>query len=489
MNKFWSDYLPPALVRDLRRSWRTRGYIVMLVLALLIAVWLQYSATQAETATGVAGWSLLLLSLGCVMIWGVVPNRAGAAVSADAKVKGTNFMMLTPLSSRNIVWATWFSAACQVLLLAAFGALLMCWRHATAPLEPLTNPLMDAVRGGGVLNPLALSTSLTHEQEWIIYGIVVGIGVMLCAVFMFLAQLSRFFRLAASAFAVLVLLSVVWNSFVTTAWLTDENYSPVADFLAGFTGASLWLRVVDAVLVLVLLLELARRSYAAPAENCSRVVRLLTLVVLASVPVVYYLLPGEAKLLEAQMDFCLVFGMVAALSDALLPTYSLVAHNKRAWPVVPTYLQTPGVGQAALFLVLFMVAYRAMMVWQGQISSGDDVMYEGPLPGVIEGAKVLYVLLLGLFLTDVLCSRTNVNRPIVYVVLLMVMSFIVTTVTVFMPWDTPAYVYAVLPFVSDRCLAADSITGLDETLQICCASITGGMILLLLVLLMLRGRR
>jgi hypothetical protein len=50
-------------------------------------------------------------------------------------------------------------------------------------------------------------------------------------------------------------------------------------------------------------------------------------------------------------------------------------------------------------------------------------------------------------------------------------------------------VYAVLPFVPDRCLSADSIAGLDETLQICCAAITGGMVLLLLVLLMLRGRR
>ena len=46
MNKYFSDLLPPALVRDLRRSLRTRGYLAMLTVFMLVAAWLQFDSIQ-----------------------------------------------------------------------------------------------------------------------------------------------------------------------------------------------------------------------------------------------------------------------------------------------------------------------------------------------------------------------------------------------------------------------------------------------------------
>ena len=53
MNRYLSDFLPPSLVLDIRRTLRSRVYVVTLLLVLLAAVWLQYAAIEAqENASG-----------------------------------------------------------------------------------------------------------------------------------------------------------------------------------------------------------------------------------------------------------------------------------------------------------------------------------------------------------------------------------------------------------------------------------------------------
>ena len=418
MNKYFSDYLPAAMVRDLRRSWRSRGYFVVLLLALLVAVWLL--VIKAENC---GAW---LVVDAIAVLWFVVPNRAGAAVSADAKVKGTNFMMLTPLGSRRIVWSIWFSALCQLLVLAAVGALLLLWRHAVMPPEDVTTLLVpDDWIPSSVL------------AEWILYGIIVAIGVVMCAACIFLAQLNRFFRVVAELIAVgyavlwllsnLPLLLLSQNALVEVLTLIDTWHYAIA-------GA-------EALLLVVTLLELARRSYASPAENCSRALRVMVLLGLVSVPAMYYLLPVGEEQVVMHLVYMMLYTVFVCMSDAMLPTYSLPAQAKRAWRGVPVWMQVPGLWQSGLFLVLMMTVYCCLeLLWVPRWFPELDDSTHVVLRQATHIASLTYYLLFGLLLADLICRPSNVNRPVVCVSMLLAQTFVLGMVMAIFMSSAPVVV-------------------------------------------------
>lgn len=521
MNRYLSDFLPPSLVLDIRRTLRSRVYVVTLLLVLLAAVWLQYAAIEAqENASGTFdSSSSLLVVLATIMMWFIIPNRAAGAVSADAKVKGTNFMMLTPLSSRRIIWGTWFSSVFQLLLVAALGALVMWWRH-SAMVEPAA--------GGGesfvsrlvmTFMPAADDRALQMSREWTMYGLLVGTGVVMCAVFLFLAQLSRFFRVMAG----LAALAFIWGGFspyfITTEWFTQPGYDPIGYFLDQFSGCSLYVWAADAAVLVWVLLELARRAYASPAENCSRGVRLIALLPIISVPLLYLLLPGEVELLRAQCEFAMYFAVFACMSDALLPTYSLPAHAKRSWVVLPRCLQVPGVGQAALYVVLVLALCQGLHLWLQTMNGEVDCGYfritvenlrQGEYGGLLYMIEIIkwltlsYTLLFTLLLTDLFCKRTNVNRPVVFGVILMALMIFGTMLVAFIsihdnaPIGWELCMSAVLPGVCcnvDGGLLGGMIPVDGEVFAVmwkrACVivPITACGMLLSLALLMLRGRK
>lgn len=503
MNRYLSDYLPAALVRDMRRSWRSRGYVAMLALALLAAVWVQYDAMLETQKTMQLGGGGILVLIGVLLMWFVIPNRAGAAVAADSGVKGTNFMMLTPLSSRRIVWGTWFSALVQLLLVAGVGALILWWRLETTPSAqplPAINPADSLGRSVGAV----MSPRLSEAQQWLGYGLMVGVGVLMIAVFLFLAQLSRIFRLVAAAVVLMNVLGWFIDNYVTIDMFIHPGYNPLADLLKGFTGYSLAVKLVDALLLIWALLELARRSYAAPAENCSRAVRLLALLPLAIVPVLVYLLPENSELVKEQLGFSLFFTGLVCLSDALLPTYALPAHSRRAWPVLPTYLQTPGVGQAAFYCVLMLVLNWGVALWQTYHSgmSPDNAYFaefcKSPETtiqtiGLLSGLNFLNqasLLLLALLLTDMMSRRTNPNRPVLCAVLALVVG------AVFAILGSPLVLDSMLVDASLRSCIVAVLPGtgggvfmrlLEDMLPVCCG-ISGAVVVVVLALLMWRGR-
>ncbi|MBR2127047.1 MAG: hypothetical protein IJ943_09985 [Akkermansia sp.] len=463
MNKYFSDFLPPALVRDLRRSLRTRGYLAMLTVFLLVAAWLQFDSIQEDPVIGETPYPLSLIGL--LVMWFIIPSRAGNSVAADAKAKGSNFMMLTPLTSREIVWGTWVSAVFQQLVVAGVGALIVWWRAGTLP-EPFARNL------------------------WGCYGVLVGGGAVMSAVFLFMSQLSRFMRMLLGVSVVLVSWQVVL-SLVEMAMVV-RDFDPMANFLSCFEGESLYVILADTVLVIVLLLEFARRSYAAPAENCSRSVRVLALLVPASVPLLYYYLSESVG--EGQLWFAACYSIMACMSDALLPTYSLVAHDKRAWPLVPAYLQVPGVGQAALFLlpVLGLLAWLFCRYTSVADKSLPDV-YQ-----VLLWVQMAYTLLITLLVTDLLCKRDSVNRPVVYALSAAPLSLLSVTVHFMVPASLRMYVSAALPFsypmlLEDYALSqyTRSVPNSEmfEVEPIWQVVISAVALVLTLLLLMWRGRR
>ena len=482
MNKYFSDYLPPALVRDFRRSLRSRGYVLMLLIAVLVAVWVQYDAIAQLPESKSMGGGTTLTMIGVFLFWCIIPHRAGRAVLADCRVKSANYMMLTPLSSRHIVWSTWFSAVVQLLIVGGIGALILWWRQVATPDMPLTEASLFSLTGSlfpGV--PFFSWQPVTFTQVWVIYALMLGVGALLCAVFMSLAQMSTFTRLIVICAMATVALS--WGMAQITTIL-DSGCSPADILLAGFSGISLWCRLADAALVLWVLLELARRSYASPAENCSWGLRLWALAPMVLVAALHYAAPEESELMTEQLEFSVAMGLVICLCDALLPTYSLPGHGRRTWPLLPSYLQTPGLGQAALFLVLVLAANWGVHVWQMQESSVPYLLNKGLSAEWMDGLhslRLLYALLCALLLTDLLCGSMNANRPTVFAVLLLGLDIVAGFVAPGATQDV--YLSSVIPCseVLLQIKTAEQLTVCSAVSAACC--------LLMLAGLIFRGRR
>lgn len=461
MNRYFSDWLPPALVRDWRRSLRSGGYIAMLVLALLGAVWCQYRYLSADGEGGSS--ATLQMTLIALLMLVIIPNRAADAVSGDARVKGTNFMMLTPLNSRQIVWGIWFSALLQLLLVAGVGGLLLWWRLSTEP--SLWDKTLEVVSGVHV------------PQVIMLYLLLVGVGMVMIAMFMFLAQMSRLFRWLVGLGLLFQVVGWGIESYVVSSYSLTGSTDPLTELMSGFCGTSLYLRLFDAALVVWSLLELARRSYAAPAENCSRGVRMLVLLFLLTVPVLYYLSPDLA---EGQLTFVGICVFVLCMSDALLPVYSLAAHDRRAWPLIPAYLQVPGIGQAALFLVLVMSLHA--VITSIYYPSGIEWWYE-----VMSCSSFSGLILMALLLTDLCSKRTNVNRPIICMAAVMLLAALNSVIYFVCSEPVLPYVAALLP----GCIVTRDMGGLNDPSHpgefFAVLSILSS--LLVLILLMWRGRR
>lgn len=392
-NKFLSDYLPPAMVRDLRRSLRTRSYCITLGLAFLAALWVQFHAVSDAAGYDHFSTGVKLAFIAVTLFWFIIPNRAGAAVSADAGVRGTNFLTLTPLSSRSIILQMWLSAATQIVVTAAVGSLFLVWRHAL-PMEAQHSTIS-----------LLSTTPSTPAQDWVVYGIIVLCGLVMCAVSLFLAQLNRIFRIAGLIFV----LSLLWG------WV-QENLALLLHpnpqgYLLGRMAAEDWVALAAmALLSIAALLELARRCYAAPAENCSRALRLLVLLpLLCSVAMYITQLPHANRIaVENTLTFSVYFALAVCMSDALLPAPT---HRNRAEPLllwVPRYLQQNGSGPAALFLALVLLAATGVQCLTEPAGHSETHIVRL----FTETAAVVYYLLAGLLLTDMLCKRSNPNRPV-----------------------------------------------------------------------------
>ncbi len=399
-NKFPSDYLPPIIVRDLRRSLRTRSYCITLGLAFLAALWVQFQAiTHPATHTNFSSGAKLAF-IAVTLFWFIIPNRAGAVVSADARVRGTNFLTLTPLSSRSIILQMWLSAAAQIVIIAAVGSLFLVWRHAMhIEAQPSTiSRLIDTTAMGNVPR--------TPAQDWAIYGIIVLCGLVMCAVSLFLAQLNRIFRIAGLIFV----LSLLWGWMQDNIQLLLLHPNPQRYLLEQISAEDRVALTAMALLSIAALLELARRCYAAPAENCSRVLRLLVLLPLLCSVVMYTInLPLANRIaIENTLSFSVYFALAACMSDALLPSPT---HRNRAEPMlpwVPRYLQQNGFGPAALFLTLVLFAVTGI-----QCLTASAYYTETQITRLFtETAAVVYYLLLGLLLTDMVCKRSNPNRPV-----------------------------------------------------------------------------
>ena len=445
MNKHISDYLPAAVVRDLRQSIRNSFYKACLLLSIPAALWILLGSPQ--------GNGYLMAGLAIVLMWFIIPNRAGAAVTADAKVKSTNFMVLTPLTSRRIVWGIWFSAAIQIVIVAAVGALLLVWRHHLPAQAELTPDL--------------------RMLDWMVYGVICAIGMLMCAIFMFLAQVNRIFRIAGELF----ILMNLWGWITSNSMMLMLSNNPVNDIFNGYSIFHRLLLGFDCILLLVAMLELSRRCYASAVENCSRLVRYLALGALLSIPLAYYIAPDDYSVTTSQLTIVYMYITLVCMSDAMLPTHSPVCRCTSPWKRGVAYLQSPGVGQSTLVMVLMMLLYTGIFAWlhdKVYVRADADAAYTGPSPFLYPFIAMTYLYVSAILLTDLSCKRSNSNRPVIcfgYIMALIMVGSILALIT----QNSASDVFLVIiPGYIDLSVTGNDIYIASAISLACCVTVLAG---------------
>ncbi len=406
----FSDFLPPALVKDWRQFLRSRMYIALFLLLQLVGWFFFIRCASADEITkgSIEVMRLPIFYLGVIALGVVVPFRAGSSVSSDTKVRGTNFLMLTPLSARRIVWGTWCSSVLQVLLAAVLALPLLC---ACRQLE--------ASALGIPFDWAGLRFDLS------VLGLLVLCGAVMASVFMFTAGLARFFRIT------LVLgVTIFFTTMFGVSQFTHENWSETLPALIAENPLISGLLMGNGIAVFVLLLELTRRHYAAPAENCSASVRLLALlpmlayVILMAVysdasDIDFESLPFWVTVHAIMGPFAVGYLLFALLSDALLPAYAMPVHSRRAWRWLPAVLQVPGIVPSTICILLGVVLSALPTYAYGAdtpLFSMEDIDRRLEYLAVYgtNFVNIAYSLLFWLLVTDILCRRSNRNRPVIY---------------------------------------------------------------------------
>ncbi len=401
-NKFISDYLPPALVKDWRQCFRSRSSVALFIL-LELAGWLIFACMVAGAEpSGLPQLDSLgdmLYVLGLFALCIIIPFRAGSTVAADARVQSSNFLMLTPLSARRIVWGTWSSTALMVLLAALLSLPLLFVRRAMMTSFPQLWPWDMAAfnRDGLMLDGMMLA--------WLVL-----VGWVMAAFCMFTSVLPRILRVLMLLGGGLVVMDVMCARSVAELFGLDDVAQKPELFPLG-------LYVLDAVLLLLLFLELSRRHYAAPAENCSRAVRLL-----APLPMLVYgaqvalskVYGWEPLNPEGQFNFAIIYLFIALLSDALMPNYAMPAHAYRLWRGLPAWFQKPGFVPSTICLALGAFFVGLPELPDACSAGSEEQMMKQGYHALYVVLNVGFSLMFCLLITDCFCRRAAAKRPLVF---------------------------------------------------------------------------
>lgn len=388
MNKHLSDYIPAVIVKDWRQAARTLPHVTVLLLALLGAWMVQMlNMDTAATDTG-----FIFGILGFVLL-GWIPFRAYSAVRADTMVKSTNFLMLTPLSARNLVYYLWTSTVLQAVLFCLLCAPLIWWRQA---------------HGIG-------------ENDWRILGSLLGIGAVGTAVFMLAARLHVILRIG---FLVACAVQLI-------AFLVGLLPSLLADKLNDSTiSAPQWCFIaVLAAAVVCICLEITRRYYAPASLNASWPVRLLMLVPVGASALLC--MQGEPAITLWGQQINLVSAALglstfAAILEAILPAERMPVHDKLAVPGIPRILQAPGLAGASLWFVIICLLCLPVAVWTRNILESGNRWAESAL--AIETCSTLMLMhatLFSLMVMGLFCKAQSDMRPVVFAGVRLVLALLI----------------------------------------------------------------
>lgn len=312
MLKNLPDCIPAGLVKDLRQALHSPVYLILYGIAMML-IGILYLDTGSFSATAFQIPLFLLL----------IPLRASMTVASDTHPRGNNFMQLTALSSRAIVWGIMLSSLLQILFTAAIIAL--------------------------IIGLLSLAPHGNHNivRLWeCLGGCVIG-GALMTGFLMIASRVNLVFRLGAAAILAIMLVNACSTILREDSWWA-------------------WpLLLINAVLSLLVLVEFARRGYASPSENTTLAPRLLALTPLALYAILQLAGVGQNAATTQLLYGCWI-ACIAATLDIALPVVLPPRQKGSNIRWLPRVIQAPGVPQAALFLYLVAALVAAGLFWGGR---------------------------------------------------------------------------------------------------------------------------
>lgn len=390
-NDIFPDWLPPALVKDWRQMLRSPLYLLGVLAAVLVALMVTLRSV-GEDVRDVEGFWLLQGLLLCCM----VPARVGLAVETELKNAGGVFLRLTPLSSRQVVWGTWFSGMVQVLLLALLAI-------------PLVILQLGAFQGAELV-----------AQAW---GYAAGLTL--------LVALGGVLVAASQATASQPILLRVLCGMILAGYGVCEAVDMAVCFRTGlFIGnvVLMGLMLMMSAAMVLTLLEEARRPFAHPAENCTASVRRCSLLAF-----VVYLAGMVCGLVWDAYTWPVLFVMLMAVWGMLQPEKADAAPlQPLRW--LPGCLQGRGLWGGSLWLctVCFLCMLAMLPVIWLQWGEHDEVdlqllqrfgfdMQTVALLGARYWLSLLVSLLAALLFSSLIAPR---SRAVVFVLVLLVELFL-----------------------------------------------------------------
>lgn len=378
MNKYLSDFIPAVIVKDWRQAYHAITYMCVMLLS-VAGVWL----IQANYLDEPGDATKYIYGLVGFILLGWVPFRAYSAVRGDTMVKGTNFLMLTPLTARQIVYSVWVSNVLQSVLFAALCAPIILWRqHDLGVGEDDATILLTLLALGAVFTAVFMLASRLH--------------VILRIVFLFFCVVTLI------QFLVMILPGMLLNMLGKTD-IAAEQWCVIT---------------VVAAAIIALGVEISRRYYAPSSVNCSLVPRLLMLAPPAAAAALQWhgntsiLLWGQGVDL---VNFACKTATLAAVLECMLPAERKPVHDKLAPLPLLRMVQVPGIGGAAIWFTLVTLLATALGTWHG-LSAGAALTHADLEQAAATGLGDLYTSLLPLVIMAWLCKPLSDMRPVAYLV-------------------------------------------------------------------------
>ena len=292
MKRYLSDYLPVGMVDSLRRCLHAPAYIVLLCLLLLMVLGLDESEDTFGVCPAMCGFFLIY----------IIPIVAAGRGCEEARA-AASMARLAPLSSWRLVLGTWLSGTLQCLLLALLLGAVYAVKQVDAP------------------------------SLWCALGLTLLLSFVAVPLWMASLSLGGAVRWAACVLGASWLFETMTFIGGVSRRLDEFPHAGTVLLDPAFIGAVL--------LLIVLLLNVARRAYALPTENLWLLPRVLTpLLVLALSVGGDELVGGD----EFRLRFlsCGVCWYCLPLLNVLLP-YSRRVPVRAVLPGVPASWQRPGV--------------------------------------------------------------------------------------------------------------------------------------------------
>lgn len=259
-----SDWLPPALILDMRQSLRSPLNIALAILGILLI----YSTCLSTGATSID--PLFILFFNTLLLLAFIPFRAGMKIARDIRERGSNFLQLCPLSAGRIIWGQFLSCTVQMIIL-------------TLPLIPLYLIAISQLQEPQKLIETDIHYYLYHCPYglYICLATILAGGMLMTALMMALAILPLMARILIQTGIIITFITGCIGLFVAIAYAHLRDPIVIRPDIGNFTIDALGTIAMMLTLTCMLLL-LASRHYSSHVEASSGRLRLLGLISLAA---------------------------------------------------------------------------------------------------------------------------------------------------------------------------------------------------------------